>query len=204
MNPFHFITSLFGPATKLIDEIFTSKDESAKNQHELVKLKNELAKIQNELSSRIVDYESQLVDAKRKIIFGEISGNWLQRSWRPIMMLAFGFIVVYQYFIAHVFTALSPIEFMPDRFWGLLELGIGGYVAGRSLEKMVPQITKSVATARERARMEKAIPSGQEPTVLSESAEQMHTAKELKRMARKMRGEERRRKREARRNGVFS
>jgi hypothetical protein len=196
MNPvFNFVTSLFGPATKLIDEIFTSPEEKAKYGNELAKIKNELAKIQNEISSKIIDYESQLITTKEKLVYGEISGNWLQRSWRPVLMLTFGFIIVYQYFIAHVIPGLDPIEFLPDRFWNLLELGIGGYVAGRSLEKMVPQITRAVTEAKEKAKIEKAVETGLMPESAKPQDDIDVTAREMRRMARKMRGEERRRKR---------
>ena len=55
-------------------------------------------------------------------------------------MLAFGFIIVYQYFIAHVF-GLEEID-MPERFWTLLEIGIGGYLVGRSVEKVAPKLVE--------------------------------------------------------------
>jgi len=201
---FSFVSSLFEPATKLVDEIFTSKEEKAQYANERLKLKNELARIQNEVSTKIIDYETKLMDTKQKLVYGEISGNWLQRSWRPILMLSFGSIVIYQYFIVYLIPGLDPIEFMPDRFWNLLELGIGGYVAGRSLEKMVPQVTKAVTEGREKARIEKQAvkeleAEGEKITPNTPVTEMDMTAREMKRMSRRMRGEERRKKREARR-----
>ncbi|MCD4694984.1 MAG: holin family protein [Bacteroidales bacterium] len=195
MKPiFKFVTSLFEPATKLIDEIFTSDEERLKYGNELAGLKNELARIQNEISTKIVNYETKLLETKQKLVHGEITGNWLQRSWRPIVMLAFATIVIYQYFLAPLFGA-SKIDFLPDRFWTLLELGIGGYVAGRSLEKMVPQVTKAVTEGREKARIEKAKENNTIPQVEVKPDIHELSRRDIRRYERKRRGEERRRKR---------
>lgn len=58
----------------------------------------------------------------------------LQRSWRPLVMLVFAFIVLYSKVIAPLFNL--PIAPLEPQFWTLLELGLGGYVIGRSLEKI--------------------------------------------------------------------
>ena len=49
------------------------------------------------------------------------------------LMLAFGFIVIYVKFVAPLFGL--PIPPLENEFWNLLQLGIGGYVVGRSAEK---------------------------------------------------------------------
>jgi len=78
----------------------------------------------------------------------EARGNWLQRSWRPILMLAFGFIVVYAYFFEPAFL-LNEGEHgiantLNPNFWGLLKLGVGGYIIGRSTEKVASTVTSRV------------------------------------------------------------
>ena len=72
-------------------------------------------------------------------IIAEAKGNWLQRSWRPILMLSFGFIVIYNKFAAPLFG--WPIPILEGEFWTLLQIGIGGYVVGRSAEKIADKIT---------------------------------------------------------------
>ena len=72
---------------------------------------------------------------KTEIIGTEAKGKWLQRSWRPILMLAFGFIVIYVKFLAPLFDLRIPE--LENEFWNLLQLGIGGYVIGRTGEKMM-------------------------------------------------------------------
>jgi hypothetical protein len=73
------------------------------------------------------------------IIITEAKGNWLQRSWRPLLMVSFGFIVIYVKFIGPLFGL--PIPELELEFWELLKIGIGGYVVGRSAEKIANNIT---------------------------------------------------------------
>lgn len=83
-----------------------------------------------------------LAMAQKELIGKEISGNSLQRNWRPIVMLAFAAIVVYSKFVAPCF-GLPNTELEPD-FWELLKIGIGGYVVGRSVEKVAERVTDNI------------------------------------------------------------
>lgn len=71
----------------------------------------------------------------------EEQGNWLQKSWRPIVMLSFTAIILYQYFFSQIFH-LPTVE-LPDRFFNLLEIGIGGYMGLRSAEKITTSLTSN-------------------------------------------------------------
>ncbi len=149
------------------DKLVTSKDERMKNDNQLAEIRNELAEIQKDIYDKAADVEIELVKAKSTALQGEINGNWLQRSWRPLLMLCFGGIIIYQYFLVHLINVIlaafhvqydgSPLYFsefeLPDRFWTLLEIGVGGYIAGRSLEKVAPNVTKKIVDARESRRM---------------------------------------------------
>jgi len=75
------------------------------------------------------------------IIITEAKGNWIQRSWRPILMMAFGFIVIYVKFLAPLLGLTIPE--LEIEFWELLKIGIGGYVVGRSAEKISKNIVIS-------------------------------------------------------------
>tara|TARA_R100000951_G_C2610243_1_gene171010 strand:- start:283 stop:681 length:399 start_codon:yes stop_codon:yes gene_type:complete len=110
---------------KVIDNIFT-------NDEERIKAKNEVMKV-------LKAQELELYKMQTEVIIAEASGNWLQRSWRPIIMLSFGFIVIYVKFLAPLFDWTIP-ELEPE-FWSLLKLGIGGYVIGRSAEKIANKVT---------------------------------------------------------------
>jgi hypothetical protein len=109
----------------VIDKLFTSEEER-------IKAKNEVFKV-------LQEQQLELQKLQTEVILAEANGNWLQRSWRPILMLAFGFIVIYVKFIAPLFSLrIPPLE---NEFWNLLQLGIGGYVVGRSAEKIAGNIT---------------------------------------------------------------
>jgi hypothetical protein len=88
----------------------------------------EKQKIQEEMQSLVYRYKSELVREQSAAVGEETRGNWLQRSWRPIVMLILTLLVV-----LGVFTE-SPMLSDSSRFWDLLEIGVGGYVIGRSGE----------------------------------------------------------------------
>jgi hypothetical protein len=81
------------------------------------------------------------------IIIAEAKGNWLQRSWRPILMLSFGFIVIYTKFISQLAPQLITPVLEPE-FWSLLKLGIGGYVIGRSGEKIAATVANKITITK--------------------------------------------------------
>jgi len=90
----------------------------------------EKKRIEAELLQAVNKHEEELNRSRAAIIRSETQGNWLQRSWRPVVMLVFAVIV-----LAGTFWEL-PILSDTSRFWDLLEIGIGGYVIGRSAEKI--------------------------------------------------------------------
>ena len=97
----------------------------------------------NKLTEIVMGLLMQVVDAKKSIIMAEIGkGSWLTTNWRPIIMLMLGWIVFYFYFVSPVFD--TPRIVLPDKFWELLKIGIGGYVAGRSLEKIADKVTQNI------------------------------------------------------------
>jgi|TARA_R110001606_G_scaffold398258_1_gene576861 hypothetical protein len=108
-----------------LDGLFTSKEEQ-------IKAENVIKKI-------LAEKELELQKMQTEIIVTEAKGNWIQRSWRPVLMLAFGFIVIYVKFIGPLFNLRIPELEM--EFWELLKIGIGGYVVGRSAEKISKNIT---------------------------------------------------------------
>ena len=81
----------------------------------------EKQKIQEEIQSLVYRYKSELVREQSAAVGDEMRGNWLQRSWRPMVMLVLTLLVV-----LGVFTESSMLS-DTSRFWDLLEIGIGGY-----------------------------------------------------------------------------
>ena len=108
-----------------LDNLFTSKEEKIQAE--------------NVIKQILLQKQLELQKMQTDIIIAEAKGNWLQRSWRPILMLSFGFIVIYVKFIGPLFGL--PIPELELEFWELLKIGIGGYVVGRSAEKIANNIT---------------------------------------------------------------
>ena len=90
----------------------------------------EKKRIQADLLSAVNRQLEALNHNQTAVVKGETDGNWLQRSWRPLVMLSFAGSVV----VGVLFDL--PLLAENSRLWDLLEIGIGGYVVGRSLEKM--------------------------------------------------------------------
>ncbi|MBD1389295.1 hypothetical protein IC617_07650 [Neiella sp. HB171785] len=129
MSILSFISSIFEPAVKLIDDLHTSDEEK-------LQMQREIKKVENELLTKVIDYEQQLPASKTKIITAEATGqSALQRNWRPITMLTFLALVVFDSFG----WLPNPLA---DEAWVLLQIGLGGYVAGRSAEKITQQYMK--------------------------------------------------------------
>lgn len=80
----------------------------------------------------------QEMDASMKVILAEASGSYIQRNWRPITMLTFVFIIANNYILypyLSLFWSAAPVLELPPEMWNLLNIGLGGYVVGRTVEK---------------------------------------------------------------------
>jgi Holin of 3TMs, for gene-transfer release len=119
-----------GPAFDLIDKLHTSDAEK-------LEARRAVFAIQAELFGHLMAYEKSVVEGRARIIEAEAQGNGvLQRNWRPVTMLTFLVLVVCDAF------GLLPFRLAGDA-WTLLQIGLGGYVVGRSVEKVAPQLMKA-------------------------------------------------------------
>jgi hypothetical protein len=133
MNPIlDTVAGIFKPISEVIEHITVSGDQKAQLQQTL--LQGQLA-----AASAVTNYEQTLLEGQQKIIAAEASSNnWLASSWRPITMLTFLVLVVSDSF------GWLPSPLAPQA-WTLLQIGIGGYTAGRSAEKIAPIVMKALA-----------------------------------------------------------
>lgn len=121
------VTAALDVGGKLIDRLWPDPAQRAQAQVALLELaqKGELAGL----------------TARAGIVQAEASsGHWLAASWRPILMLTFGALIVARW-LGWSAPGISEAEVL--KLWDIVELGLGGYVIGRSAEKIVP----AVATA---------------------------------------------------------
>ncbi|WP_438996367.1 3TM-type holin [Candidatus Puniceispirillum sp.] len=131
MSLIDMISRLFTPLASVIDELHTSDEE-----RDAVRIA--LVNAQNQALALTLDLEREKLAARASLIAAEIGGqSWLQRNWRPITMLSFLILVILDAFGLLVFR-------LSDEAWLLLQIGLGGYVVGRSAEKMLPAIRPAV------------------------------------------------------------
>ena len=104
----------------------------------------EKAKAEAEVMRQVLEHQSELENAAAKIIQTEAaSSHWLAANWRPITMLTFVALIVARWF-GWAAPNLAEAEYLA--LWDIVQLGLGGYIIGRSAEKVIP----SVATAMKR------------------------------------------------------
>jgi hypothetical protein len=122
------ITAVLGIGGKLIDRLWPDPEQRAQAQLALMELaqKGELTELIERAS--IVKAEAQ-------------SDHWLAATWRPILMLTFGALIVARWF-GWAAPNLTEAEYL--KLWSIVELGLGGYVIGRSAEKIVPSIAEAL------------------------------------------------------------
>ena len=122
--------SIFKPVSELVDSLHTSGEEK-------LAAKAALMEIERKAVENVLDYEKTLATEQGQTVRAEATGHsWMQRNWRPLIMLMFGYIIFHNYVLAPVFSA--PKADVPQDMWELIKIGLGGYVIGRSAEKIVP------------------------------------------------------------------
>lgn len=119
------ITAVVSKGLGLVDQFVEDKDQANKLK----------AQLEGLLHTEII----KLIDAQKEVLIAEMSGNWLQRSWRPLLMLTVVAIVFNNYvlfpYLQMLFNTGVMLE-LPQALWELLKIGVGGYVLGRSAEKV--------------------------------------------------------------------
>lgn len=96
--------------------------------------KDQAAVLKAKLNAMALDGSLKELETAASVIIAEAQGDsWLQRNWRPMLMVLFGVIVANNYVVVPMFG--TPAADIPPDMWDLLKLGVGGYVVGRSVEK---------------------------------------------------------------------
>jgi hypothetical protein len=118
------LSAILSVAGKVFDKLFPDPTEAARAKLALLELqqKGELTEFTERAS--IIRTEAA-------------STHWLAANWRPILMLTFGGLIVARWF---GWAAPNLVEAEYIKLWDIVELGLGGYVIGRSAEKIAPAI----------------------------------------------------------------
>jgi hypothetical protein len=116
MNILSFISGIFTPAAKLIDDLHVSDEERLKLRNEMMKIK-----------SAMHDKSIQLMSVEAK------SDHFIVAAWRPMTMLGLLSLIL-----------LDGFGFInaPEQVYSLFEVFGTAYVGGRSLEKLTKNLRK--------------------------------------------------------------
>jgi hypothetical protein len=125
LNP--LLSALLGPLVELVGRFIPDPEKKAQAQLQLVQMaqNGDLAQL----------------NAALQVILAEANGNWLQRTWRPLMMVFFAGLVGARWF-GYSAPNMSDAEIL--ELWGIIKIGIGGYTMGRTVEKVAPSIVEAL------------------------------------------------------------
>ena len=101
------------------------------------------AKLKADLQTQMLQSHTQELTAAAKIIEAEAKAGWFASSWRPLLMYVLIFILIWNYVLGPVilfFFKASITITLPGDVWTLLQIGLGGYVVGRSAESVARTI----------------------------------------------------------------
>ncbi len=120
MNILALLAKLAPAIFEVVDRVVPDKDLAIKLKHEL--------------STQMAQSDSAIARASADVVIAEVQGeSWLQRNWRPLLMIWFS-ILIGGYWFGFVPVAM-PVEIVSQLFT-LVQIGVGGYVVGRSGEKI--------------------------------------------------------------------
>ena len=74
------IGSISGKVLDIVDDVVEDKDEANR--------------LKFEIQRQLIENKSSELKASAKIVLAEAQGSWLQRNWRPLLMVTFAALVV--------------------------------------------------------------------------------------------------------------
>ena len=116
----NLIGTIGGKVLDIVDDVIEDKDEANK--------------LKFQIQRQLIETKGSELEAQAKIVLAEAQGSWLQRNWRPLLMVIFAGLVVAHWF---GFTASNIPESVQNSLLNIVMVGVGGYVMGRSAEKVV-------------------------------------------------------------------
>lgn len=116
---------------KVIDKIFPNEEAKAEAKLKLIELTQ--------------SGELEKLAASKDVVIAEIQGeSAAQRNWRPHLMYLIMFLMVFNGVVVPLVEAMFGVKLpileawsaIPKEMWNLLQIGMGGYIVGRTGEKI--------------------------------------------------------------------
>jgi len=105
-----------------------------------------------QLNEQLLKSSTEELKAAAAIVEAEAKSNWFVSSWRPLLMYVLIFILVWNYILGPIIKIIlgSVITFeLPGDVWTLLQIGLGGYVVGRSGESIARTLANKTVTNKD-------------------------------------------------------
>ena len=121
-----------GAFAPLLNTVFKSIEKSIPDKDLQEKLKADL-------NMQLLTSGTEELKASARIIEAEAKAGWFASSWRPLLMYILIGILVLNYIISPIILALFSKKIgieLPSDVWTSLNIGLGGYVVGRSGESI--------------------------------------------------------------------
>lgn len=128
-------SKVFSPGVQgAIDSVGNVIDKLTVNDEEKLTAKEKIANI-------VLASQFKLMDAQASVLKTELQGNWWQKSWRPICMIALIASLLIRYLGIVQFPIDKEIEMLIIE---LIKYGFSGYIASRGIEKTAKILTNNV------------------------------------------------------------
>jgi hypothetical protein len=104
-----------------------------------------------EVRAKILENEAKILAIAGDIVGKEtVSERWYQNAWRPALMWIIIIIIFNNFLLApyvgmifgYDLTLNVDVNSLPEELWRAIDIGLGGYVIGRSAEKIVKDLKK--------------------------------------------------------------
>ena len=109
-------------------------------------------KLKAQLNQQLLQSSTEELKAAASIVEAEAKAGWFTASWRPLLMYVLIFILIWNYILGPIvkffFAAAITID-LPGDVWTLLQIGLGGYVVGRSGESIAKSLANRSTTTKE-------------------------------------------------------
>jgi len=137
-NPLSVISNIGSKAADIIDKRVADKDLAEK--------------LKAELNQSLLSNAGKELEAQRDIIVAEAKAGGPSASWRPHLMYLFMFLIVFNGVIVPLMHGLFGVELpvldawqaLPEQMWTLLQISLGGYIGGRSIEKVSTSVVNAL------------------------------------------------------------
>ncbi len=128
-------------AAPILQPLFGIIDKAVPDKDLAVKLKSDI-------QMAVIQIQEKTLESQKEVIIAEAQGESpLQRNWRPIfMVLLMGTIILS--LVGGIFgfgdRIASGWDAINDNAWLLMQIGLGGYIGGRTVEKTAKTVAGTI------------------------------------------------------------